>query len=174
VAVRLSDVAPDGAAPRVPYGVLNLTHQDGARRLAPRGPAASAGERAWRFWSTPIVARMRRLRFPSGLSGVSHASFSVIAGNAVTGWPTDEKLEALRLKCLDTSDLAEQQAICRQMQQQAFVSVSGRFRLPSARSGPASSTRRSRCSGMSSRHRRKDGQSTGYSRTPGGRQAARA
>ncbi|ETX13438.1 peptidase S15 [Roseivivax halodurans JCM 10272] len=29
VAVRLSDVAPDGAATRVSYGLLNLTHRDG-------------------------------------------------------------------------------------------------------------------------------------------------
>ncbi|MBY5161351.1 CocE/NonD family hydrolase [Salsipaludibacter albus] len=31
VAVRLSDVAPDGAATRVTYGLLNLTHRDGGR-----------------------------------------------------------------------------------------------------------------------------------------------
>jgi peptide/nickel transport system substrate-binding protein len=43
--------------------------------------------------------------------------------NANTGWPTDEKLEALRLKWLDTSDVAAQQAIARQIQEQAFVSL---------------------------------------------------
>jgi len=42
---------------------------------------------------------------------------------ANTGWPTDEKLEALRLKWLDTADLAQQQAIARQIQEQAFVSL---------------------------------------------------
>jgi peptide/nickel transport system substrate-binding protein len=42
---------------------------------------------------------------------------------ANTGWPTDEKLEALRLQWLDTSDLAAQQAIARQIQEQAFVSL---------------------------------------------------
>jgi peptide/nickel transport system substrate-binding protein len=42
---------------------------------------------------------------------------------ANTGWPTDEKLEALRLKWLDTSDLAAQQAIARQIQEEAFASL---------------------------------------------------
>jgi peptide/nickel transport system substrate-binding protein len=42
---------------------------------------------------------------------------------AITGWPTDETLEALRLKWLDTGDLAGQQAIARQIQEEAFVSL---------------------------------------------------
>ena len=32
VAVRLSDVAPDGRATRISYGLLNLTHRDGHER----------------------------------------------------------------------------------------------------------------------------------------------
>jgi peptide/nickel transport system substrate-binding protein len=56
--------------------------------------------------------------------------------SAITGWPTDEKLEALRLKWLDTSDLAEQQAIARQIQEEAFVSVPfislGQWSIPAA------------------------------------------
>ena len=39
VAVRLSDVAPDGRATRISYGLLNLTHRDG------HAPARSAGPR---------------------------------------------------------------------------------------------------------------------------------
>lgn len=35
VAVRLSDVAPDGAATRVSYGLLNLTHRDSHERPEP-------------------------------------------------------------------------------------------------------------------------------------------
>ena len=42
---------------------------------------------------------------------------------ASTGWPTDEKLEALRLQWFDAPDLAAQQAISRQIQEQAFVSL---------------------------------------------------
>jgi peptide/nickel transport system substrate-binding protein len=56
--------------------------------------------------------------------------------NANTGWPTDEKLEALRLKWLDTSDVAQQQAIARQIQEQAFVSLPfiplGQWSIPAA------------------------------------------
>ncbi len=39
---------------------------------------------------------------------------------ANNGWPSDEKMEALRNQWLDTSDLAQQQAIARQMQERAF------------------------------------------------------
>ncbi len=42
---------------------------------------------------------------------------------ANTGWPTDPKLEALRSKWLDTADTAGQQAIARQIQEQAFESL---------------------------------------------------
>jgi predicted acyl esterase len=38
VVARLSDVAPDGAATRVTYGVLNLTHRDGHEHPAPLAP----------------------------------------------------------------------------------------------------------------------------------------
>ena len=42
VAARLSDVAPDGTATRVTYGLLNLTHRDGHDRTPNRWPPASA------------------------------------------------------------------------------------------------------------------------------------
>jgi hypothetical protein len=38
VAARLSDVAPDGRATRVTYGLLNLTHRDGHDEPAPMEP----------------------------------------------------------------------------------------------------------------------------------------
>ncbi|MDN5871352.1 MAG: CocE/NonD family hydrolase, partial [Nitrococcus sp.] len=38
VAVRLNDVAPDGSAMRVSYGVLNLTHRDGHANPSPVEP----------------------------------------------------------------------------------------------------------------------------------------
>ena len=38
VAVRLCDVAPDGAATRVSYGLLNLTHRDGHEKPEPIEP----------------------------------------------------------------------------------------------------------------------------------------
>ena len=39
------------------------------------------------------------------------------------GWPTDEKLEALRQQWFDAPDLASQQALCEQIQQRAFEVV---------------------------------------------------
>lgn len=39
------------------------------------------------------------------------------------GWPTDEKLEALRQQWFDAPDLASQQAVCVQIQQRAFEVV---------------------------------------------------
>ena len=38
LAVRLNDVAPDGAATRVSFGILNLTHRDGHESPAPLEP----------------------------------------------------------------------------------------------------------------------------------------
>jgi uncharacterized protein len=38
VAVRLSDVAPDGRATRVTYGILNLTHRHGSEKPTPLEP----------------------------------------------------------------------------------------------------------------------------------------
>ncbi|MDV7242391.1 MULTISPECIES: CocE/NonD family hydrolase [Rhodococcus] len=38
LAARLSDVAPNGEATRVTYGVLNLTHRDGSEHPAPLAP----------------------------------------------------------------------------------------------------------------------------------------
>jgi putative CocE/NonD family hydrolase len=38
VAARLSDVAPDGRATRISYGLLNLTHRDGHHRPTPLRP----------------------------------------------------------------------------------------------------------------------------------------
>ncbi len=38
IAVRLSDVAPDGAATRITYGILNLSHRGGHERPKPLVP----------------------------------------------------------------------------------------------------------------------------------------
>jgi putative CocE/NonD family hydrolase len=38
IAVRLNDIAPDGASTRVTYGLLNLTHRDGHARPQPLQP----------------------------------------------------------------------------------------------------------------------------------------
>jgi peptide/nickel transport system substrate-binding protein len=50
------------------------------------------------------------------------------------GWPTSDKLEALRNQWLDTANLAEQQALCRGMQTEALDNVTyvplGRFYQP--------------------------------------------
>ncbi len=58
LAVRLMDVAPDGTANRVSYGLLNLTHRDGHERAAPIVPGR------------PMTVRVRlndvAHRFPAG------------------------------------------------------------------------------------------------------------
>jgi uncharacterized protein len=41
VAVRLSDVAADGRATRISYGLLNLTHHKGTASPTPSYPASS-------------------------------------------------------------------------------------------------------------------------------------
>ncbi|HSF95200.1 MAG TPA: CocE/NonD family hydrolase, partial [Thermohalobaculum sp.] len=40
LALRLSDVAPDGVSRRIGYGLLNLTHREGHQRVVPMTPGA--------------------------------------------------------------------------------------------------------------------------------------
>jgi peptide/nickel transport system substrate-binding protein len=56
----------------------------------------------------------------------SPAANNYIRGNgnsAIFGWPDSPRLEALRDEWLFTPDLAKQQALCRDMQIQAFQDV---------------------------------------------------
>ena len=52
------------------------------------------------------------------------------------GWPTDDKLEALRAQWMEAPDLASQQKIAQQLQEEAFASVlfvpTGQFVIPTA------------------------------------------
>jgi peptide/nickel transport system substrate-binding protein len=57
---------------------------------------------------------------------ISPAANNYIRANgdhAMFGWPSSPRLEQLRLQWLETSDLAAQQRICREIQQQAFQDV---------------------------------------------------
>ncbi|TDQ50251.1 CocE/NonD family hydrolase [Actinorugispora endophytica] len=58
VAVRLSDVAPDGAATRVTYGLLNLAHADGHERPEPLEPG--------RRHTVSVVLNGAAQAFPAG------------------------------------------------------------------------------------------------------------
>ena len=61
-----------------------------------------------------------------GLSASNPGSSYPIRANgrkAWFGWPTDEKLEALRDAWFDAPDMAAQKAICEQMQLEAFQSI---------------------------------------------------
>lgn len=58
VAVRLSDVAPDGRATRVTYGLLNLTHRDGHGEPRPLEPG--------RRYRVRIALNGVAQRFPAG------------------------------------------------------------------------------------------------------------
>jgi peptide/nickel transport system substrate-binding protein len=52
------------------------------------------------------------------------------------GWPSDEKIEAMRAQWFDAPDLAAQKKLAVEIQQQAFVSVpyipTGQFAIPTA------------------------------------------
>ncbi|HKF64790.1 MAG TPA: CocE/NonD family hydrolase [Dongiaceae bacterium] len=61
VAVRLSDVAPDGAT-RVSYGILNLTHRDGHETPAPLVPGERYKIRLALTEAAHLFAAGRRLR----------------------------------------------------------------------------------------------------------------
>jgi peptide/nickel transport system substrate-binding protein len=95
-------------------------------RIAKRDPLEQGG---WNLyctsWAVLSVANPGN-SFPLRANGLS----------ANIGWPTDARLEELRLKWMDTSDLVAQQAIARQVQEQAFVSLPfiplGQFNSPAA------------------------------------------
>jgi peptide/nickel transport system substrate-binding protein len=95
-------------------------------RIAKRDPVAQGGWNLYCVTWAGLTVSNPGSSYPLRANGLS----------ANTGWPTDDKLEALRLKWRDTSDLAEQQAIARQIQAQAFVSLPfiplGQWYSPSA------------------------------------------
>jgi len=62
VAVRLVDVAPDGAATRVTYGLLNLTHRDGHEQPVPLAPGQRYRVRVALKHVGQRIARGHRLR----------------------------------------------------------------------------------------------------------------
>ena len=75
--------------------------------------------------------------FSSGIDFWTPAAHSTLRGNGikgVSGWPTNPHMEELRAKWLGTEPLADQQAICRDMQIEAIKSVPyvplGLFRQP--------------------------------------------
>lgn len=83
------------------------------QRIASREPVEKGG---WSMYpnNAPTVAMS------------SPAANNYIRANgpsAIFGWPDSPRLEALRNEWLDTTDLARQQAICREMQLQAFQDV---------------------------------------------------
>jgi len=76
--VRVNDVAPDGAATRVTYGLLNLTHRDG--HAAPR--ALTPGERC----TVRVTLNHIAHRFPAG----HLVRLSVSTGYWPIAWPAPE------------------------------------------------------------------------------------
>ncbi len=107
-------------------------------RIAKRDPIDQGG---WNLYCVDW-AGLARFRIPAAIPHC--APMDWVPG---TGWPTDEKLETLRLKWLDAHDLAERQAIARQMQEQAFVSLPfiplGQWSNPAAYSDKLSGVLRS-------------------------------
>jgi hypothetical protein len=78
VAVRLSDVTPEGAATRVSYGLLNLTHRNGHERPEPLQP----GKR----YSVTVPLKHVAQRFARG----HRIRLSVSTGYFPVAWPTPE------------------------------------------------------------------------------------
>ncbi|MEY7973181.1 CocE/NonD family hydrolase [Saccharomonospora xinjiangensis] len=78
VAVRLSDVLPDGRATRVTYGLLNLTHREGHERPEPVVP----GER----YRVTVDCNVLAQRFPAG----HRIRLSVSSSYWPLAWPPPE------------------------------------------------------------------------------------
>jgi putative CocE/NonD family hydrolase len=62
VAVRLSDVAPDGAATRVSYGILNLSHRESHETPSPLTPGQRYDVKVALTEAAHVFARGRRIR----------------------------------------------------------------------------------------------------------------
>ena len=77
--------------------------------------------------------------FNSGIDMWTPAAHDALRGSGMkawVGWPTDARVEALRSQWLSTEDLDGQQAICRDLQTEAYQSVPyvplGLFKQPTA------------------------------------------
>ena len=82
-------------------------------RIAKREPVDQGG------WSCFCVTW-------AGLSVATPGSSYPLRGNGTSGWngwPTDKAIEDLRQQWFDAPDMAAEQAICRQMQQEAFTTL---------------------------------------------------
>ncbi len=76
IAVRLEDVAPDGAATLVTYGMLNLTHRDGHDRAAALIPGERTGVR--------VALNHIAHRFPEG----HRIRLALATGHWPIAWPS--------------------------------------------------------------------------------------
>ncbi len=107
VAVRLSDVAPDGAATRVTWGVLNLTHRDSHEHPEPLEPGKEYRVRVQLKHIAQRFARGHRVRvaldtayFPMVWPAPEPATLTVIPGRSRLElpvrqpWAEDERLPA--------------------------------------------------------------------------------
>ncbi|MCO8127852.1 CocE/NonD family hydrolase [Acidimicrobiia bacterium EGI L10123] len=78
VAVRLSDVAPDGEASRVTYGLLNLTHRDSDEHPEPLRPG--------QHYQVEVPLNGIAQRFPAG----HHLRVSISSSYWPLAWPAPE------------------------------------------------------------------------------------
>ena len=110
----LADVAADmltRAGFNVDYQVMDWGTV--VQRRAKKDPISQGG---WNVFCT----------FWAGLDQANPAVSSFLRGNgagAAIGWPTSEKIEALRTQWLDAPDLASQKAVAVEIQKQAFVDL---------------------------------------------------
>ena len=95
-------------------------------RRARKGPVSDGG---WSCYVTNWVGL-------DWLNPAVHISLRGNGENAAPGWPSSPRIEALRDQWLTAPDLAAQQALCRDIQQQAFEDVPyyplGAFLQPTA------------------------------------------
>ena len=82
-------------------------------RIAKRDPVAEGGWNVYCVTWAGLTAATPGSSYPLRANG----------RNAASGWPTDDTLEALRLKWFAAPDLAAQQAVAREIQERAFVSL---------------------------------------------------
>jgi uncharacterized protein len=129
VAVRISDVAPDGAATRVSYGLLNLTHRDSHEHPKPLVPGKTYRVRVPLTECAHLFAKGRRLRiaistsyWPMAMPSPKPVTLTLRAGKSFAelpilpkakirkypGFPKAEKATPTKITVLDTGEEARE------------------------------------------------------------------
>jgi peptide/nickel transport system substrate-binding protein len=108
---------------------VDLQAMDWGTLITRRASKEPTDKNGWSVFFTWLVG-------PDMISPALNFPLRANGEKAWFGWPTDDKLEALRAQWMEAPDLAAQQKLAQQLQEEAFTSVpfvpTGQFVIPTA------------------------------------------